>query len=77
MTEVKAVKTARPPKESEDLSALDKKLEGKILGEHEKLCHNFYSGIFYSCQFIKSFRPFHSFWEEEDLSWEINTSFIE
>ena len=36
-----------------------------------------YSGIFYSCQFIKSFRPFHSFWEEEDLSWEINTSFTE
>ena len=29
---------------------------------------NGYSGIFYSCQFIKSFRPFHSFWEEEDLS---------
>ena len=28
----------------------------------------FYSGIFYSCQFIISFRPFHSFWEEEDLS---------
>ena len=27
-----------------------------------------YSGIFYSCQFIKSFRPFHSFWEEDDLS---------
>ena len=25
-------------------------------------------GFFYSCQFIKSFRPFHSFWEEEDLS---------
>ena len=37
----------------------------------------YYSGIFYSCQFIKSFRPFHSFWEEEDLSWEINTSFTE
>ena len=36
-----------------------------------------YSGIFYSCQFIKSFRSFHSFWEEEDLSWEINTSFTE
>ena len=35
-----------------------------------------YSVIFCSCQFIKSFRPFHSFWEE-DLSWEINTSFIE
>ena len=27
-----------------------------------------YSGIFYSCQFIKSFRPFHSFWEDDDLS---------
>ena len=27
-----------------------------------------YSGIFYSCQFIKSYRPFHSFPEEEDLS---------
>ena len=26
------------------------------------------SGIFYSCQFIKSFRPFHSFWEEDKLS---------
>ena len=38
---------------------------------------NFYSGIFYSCQLIKSFRPFHSFWEEEDLSREINTSFTE
>ena len=25
-------------------------------------------GFSYSCQFIKSFRPFHSFWEEEDLS---------
>ena len=36
-----------------------------------------YSGIFYSCQFIKSFRPFHSFWEEEDLPWEINASFTE
>ena len=36
-----------------------------------------YSWICYSCQFIKSFRPFHSFWEEEDLSWEINTSFTE
>ena len=36
-----------------------------------------YSGIFYSCQFIKSFRPFHSFWEEDDLSWEINKSFTE
>ena len=36
-----------------------------------------YSGIFYSCQFIRSFWPFHSFWEEEDLSWEINTSFTE
>ena len=34
-------------------------------------------GFFYFCQFIKSFRPFHSFWEEEDLSWEINTSFTE
>ena len=30
--------------------------------------HYDYSGIFYSCQFIKSFRPFHSFWEEGDLS---------
>ena len=37
----------------------------------------YYSGIFYFCQFIKSFRPFHSFWEEDDLSWEINTSFTE
>ena len=36
-----------------------------------------YSGIFYSCQFIKSFRPFHSIWEEEDSSREINTSFTE
>ena len=36
-----------------------------------------YSGIFYSCQFIKSFRSFHSFWEEEDISREINTSFTE
>ena len=26
-----------------------------------------YSGIFYSCQFIRSFWPFHSFWEEDDL----------
>ena len=34
-----------------------------------------YSGIFYSCQFIKSFRLFHSFLEEEDLSREINTNF--
>ena len=33
--------------------------------------------FFYSCQFIKSFRPFHSIWEAEDLSWEINTSFTE
>ena len=41
------------------------------------LCWLYYSGIFYSCQSIKSFRPFHSFWEEEDLSWEINTSFTE
>ena len=32
-------------------------------------------GFSYSCQFIKSFRPFHSFWEEDDLSWEINTNF--
>ena len=24
--------------------------------------------FFYSCQFIKSFRPFHLFWEGEDLS---------
>ena len=30
----------------------------------------YYSGIFYSCQFIKSFRSLHSFWEEEDLSRE-------
>ena len=36
-----------------------------------------YSGIFYSCQFIKSFRSLHSLWEEEDLSREINTSFTE
>ena len=36
-----------------------------------------YSEIFYSCQFIKSFRSFHSFWEEDDLSSEINTSFSE
>ena len=36
-----------------------------------------YSGIFYSCQFIRSFRSLHSFWEEEDLSTEINTSFTE
>ena len=28
----------------------------------------YYCGIFFSCQFIKSFRPFHPFWEEEDLS---------
>ena len=28
----------------------------------------FYSGIFYSCQFTRSFRLFHSFWEEDDLS---------
>ena len=32
-------------------------------------------GFFYSCQFIKSFRPFHSFWVEEELFREINTSF--
>ena len=38
-------------------------------------CIDDYSGIFYSCQFIKSFRPFHSFWEEEDLPGKINTSF--
>ena len=36
-----------------------------------------YIGIFYFCQFIKSFRSLHSFWEEEDLSREINTSFTE
>ena len=36
-----------------------------------------YSGFFYSCQFIKSFRPFHSFWEEAELSREINISFTE
>ena len=34
-------------------------------------------GLFYSCQFIKSFRSLHSFWEEDDLSREINTSFTE
>ena len=40
------------------------------------ICISFYSGIFYSCHFIKSFRPFHSFREEEDLSQrEVNTSF--
>ena len=33
--------------------------------------------FFYFCQFIKSFRSFHSFWEEEDLSREINTIFTE
>ena len=32
-----------------------------------------YSGFFYSCQFIESFQLFHSFQEEEYLSWEINT----
>ena len=36
----------------------------------------YYSGIFYFCQFIISFRSLHSFWEE-DLSREINTSFTE
>ena len=36
---------------------------------------HYYSGSFYSCQFIESFRPFHSFWEEEDLSREISASF--
>ena len=49
---------------------------GLQLHEHHWRKH-VYSGIFYSCQFIKSFRPFHSFWEEEDLSREINTSFTE
>ena len=34
-------------------------------------------GFFYSCQSIKSFRPFHSFWEEDDLPREVNTSFTE
>ena len=34
-------------------------------------------GFFYSGQFIKSFRSLHSFWEEEDLSREINTNFTE
>ena len=40
-------------------------------------CFQLYSGIFYFCQFIKSFRSLHSFWEEDDLSREINTSFTE
>ena len=44
-------------------------------GAHEKVRN--YSGSFYFCQFIKSFWSLHSFWEEEDLSWEINTSFTE
>ena len=36
------------------------------------------SGIFfYSCQFIKRFQSFHSFWEEEDLSTEISKTFSE
>ena len=30
---------------------------------------------FITSLFIKSFRPFHSFWEEKDLSRDINTSF--
>ena len=34
-------------------------------------------GIFYFCQFIKSFRPFHPFLEEEDLLREISASFTE
>ena len=34
-------------------------------------------GFFYSCQFIKSFRALHSFWEEEDISREMNSSFTE
>ena len=36
-------------------------------GQHF-LCSIIIVGFFYSCQFIKSFQPFHSFWEEEDLS---------
>ena len=38
---------------------------------------NIIVGFFYSCQFIKSFWLFHLFWEEEDLSREINTIFTE
>ena len=44
----------------------------KFTGKVIKSYRSNYSGIFYSCgyscQFIKSFRPFHSFWEEDDLS---------
>ena len=41
-------------------------------------CYKFYRGIFfYFCQFIRSFWSLHSFWEEEDLSRKINTSFTE
>ena len=34
-------------------------------------------GFFIPVSSLKVFRPFHSFWEEEDLSWEINKSFTE
>ena len=37
-------------------------------GYDDTRVRQYYSGIFYSCQFIISFGPFHSFWEEEDLS---------
>ena len=47
--------------------------KGNVGGVNPVAC---YSGIFYYCQFIKSFRSLHSFWEEEDLSREIKTSFI-
>ena len=50
---------------------------GAISWNFDILSITAYSEIFYSCQFIKSFRPFHSLWEEEDLSREINTSFTE
>ena len=52
-------------------------LNNKIAFQNRLTWRGCYSGIFYSCQFIKSFRSLHSFWEEEDLSREINTSFTE
>ena len=46
------------------------RLSRAYLCECVRLCWDYlhcYSGIFYSCQFIKSFRPFHSFWEEDQV----------
>ena len=62
---------------------LDQSINNKMVAKFKLEClllmciYTIVRFFFHFCQFIISFRSLHSFWKEEDLSREINTSFTE